>query len=70
MKAKPATGVVVNCLSLKVLEAPVPDADALAVLSALDEVAVDLAQSNDTFYKVRTPDGIDGFCMRKFIVLR
>lgn len=70
MEAEPATGVVVNCLSLKVLEAPVPDADALAVLSALDEVAVDLAQSNDTFYKVRTPDGIDGFCMKKFIVLR
>lgn len=70
MEAKPATGVVVNCLSLKVLEAPVPDADALAVLSALDEVAVDLAQSNDTFYKVHTPDGVDGFCMRKFIVLR
>lgn len=70
MEAKPVAGVVVNCLSLKVLEAPVPDADALAVLSALDEVAVYLAQSNDTFYKVRTPDGIDGFCMRKFIVLR
>lgn len=70
MEAEPATGVVVNCLSLKVLEAPIPDADALAVLSALDEVAVDLAKSNDTFYKVRTPDSIDGFCMKKFIVLR
>lgn len=70
MEAGPTTGVVVNCLSLKVQEAPAADADVLAVLSALDEVAVDLAQSNDTFYKVRTPDGIDGFCMRKFIVVR
>lgn len=70
MEAEPATGVVVNCLSLGVLEAPVPSADVLAVLSALDEVAVDLANSNDTFYKVCTPDGIDGFCMKKFIVVR
>lgn len=68
---KPAvTGVVADCLELNVRRAPSLKANVAAVIPALTEVTIDLDGSNGEFYKVTTPDGIQGFCMKKYIAVR
>ena len=44
-------------------------ADVAVVIDALTQVCVDLDASTEDFYKVTTSDGIEGFCMRKYIAL-
>lgn len=45
------------------------NADVAVVIDALTRVCVDLDASTEDFYKVRTSDGVEGFCMRKYIAL-
>lgn len=63
-------GVVTNCLRLNLRQKPSQDSDVVTILSALSEVRVDMEASTDSFYKVCTAAGIEGFCMRKYIAIR
>lgn len=65
-----ATGVVTDCLRLNIRKTSSPDGEVLAIIDLLSEVLVDLEASTDEFYKVFTAAGIEGFCMKKYIVLR
>lgn len=67
---KPFIGVVTDCLRLNVRKEPEGDAPVVAVIDCLSQVTVDLEASTELFCKVRTPDGIEGFCMKKYIQLR
>ena len=58
------SGIVTDCLYL-----PDINADVAVVIDALTQVCVDLDASTEDFYKVRTSDGVEGFCMRKYIAL-
>ena len=62
-------GIVTDCLYLNVRKRPDINADVAAVIDALTQVVVDLDASTEDFYKVTTSDGIDGFCMKKYITL-
>lgn len=62
-------GIVTDCLYLNVRKRPDINADVAVVIDALTQVVVDLDASTEDFYKVRTSDGIEGFCMRKYIAL-
>lgn len=67
---KPYIGVVTDCVKLNVRETPDPDGTILTVIPALSTVTVDLDASTDTFCKVRTESGVDGYCMKQYIHLR
>lgn len=62
-------GVVTDCLYLNVRKLPDITADVAVVIDALTLVCVDLDASTEDFYKVCTSDGVEGFCMRKYIAL-
>ena len=62
-------GVVVNCLSLNIREKASADSNVIAEAKALDELKIDMANSNDDWYAVCTVAGIEGFCMKKFIAV-
>lgn len=62
-------GIVTNCLYLNVRKRPDINADVAVVIDALTQVCVDLDASTEDFYKVATSDGVEGFCMRKYIAL-
>lgn len=64
------SGVVTNCLRLNIRKEPESDAEILTILELLSNVVVDMTASTETFYKVRTEAGIEGFCMKKYIALR
>lgn len=63
-------GIVTDCVKLNVREAPSTDAKVLDTIELLTWVEVDTAASTSEFYKVRTEDGVEGFCMRKYIALK
>lgn len=68
VESKPVYGLVVNCDRLNVREAPNIDADVVCVIKALTEVEIDESESTDEFYKIYLSSGLEGYCMRKFIV--
>ena len=54
---------------LYVRTGPGKDYDHSAILEKNTKVNVDLEYENEDFYKVVTSDGIEGYCMKKFVEL-
>lgn len=67
---KPTVGIVTDCTSLYVRKEPSREADHAAIIKAMDCVEVLEEGSTEDFYKVKTQDGAEGYCMKKFIALR
>ena len=63
---KPLTGVVVNCMNLNIRKDPTQTSRSLGIIGS-DTVCDDKSVSG--FYKVKTGDGISGYCMSEFIKL-
>lgn len=61
------TGVVSNCEVLNVRSEPNVDADVIGSVTKNTELIINVRESNDEFYKVRTAAGLDGFCMRTYV---
>lgn len=65
-----ASGVVTECVRLNVRKTPSADGEIAAIIDCLTSVTVDLESSTDEFYKISADNGIEGFCMKKYIALR
>ena len=61
------TGVVANCVKLNVRSKPDAAADVKTILTAGDKVSIDVDKSTKEWFKIRTVDGVKGYCMRKFV---
>ena len=65
------TGVVAGCMKLNVRENPNTDSNILAVINEGDEVTIDVdASITEDFYKITTATGLEGYCMKSYIVLK
>lgn len=62
-----ATGVVANCAKLNIRSKPSIDGDVVTVLNAGDKISIDVDKSTDEWLKIRTADGVKGYCMKKFV---
>ena len=60
-------GVVVNCAKLNVRSEPSITASIVCVLDAMSEIEIDVAKSNNEWFKICTAIGAEGYCMRKFV---
>lgn len=67
---KPIIGVVANCERLNVREKPTVMADVLYLIYKGSEVVINKEGSTKDFYKVELSSGVEGFCMKKYIVLQ
>lgn len=65
-------GVVSGCDKLNVRSADNKEASVLCILDKDSIVSVDISNSNpaNMFYKVITPAGVEGYCMKKFITIK
>lgn len=63
-------GVVSNCKKLNVRERPAVDAPIICEVVYQTELMIDEKESTEEFYKVCTTEGIEGFCMKKFIAIQ
>ena len=71
-KKKPKTvkGTVVNCAKLNVREQMNTSAAVLCVIPASAEVKVFAEESHPEWEHVITEDGVEGFCMKKYIAVK
>ena len=69
-EATPTVGFVDNCEHLRVRKESNVDSEELCVINKLSEVVIDLDNSTDYFYKVKTSEGVEGYCMKKFITVK
>ena len=70
VKTNVLKGKVVNCDLLRVRKEPSLEAEELTRVSKDSElVIISSFNESDTFYKIMTPDGIEGYCMKDFISL-
>ncbi len=65
-----ATGRVFNCEQLYVRIEGKKGSDVLCIIEKDSEVQINLNESTEEFYKVVTPSGIEGYCMKKFIEVK
>ena len=61
---------ITDCLKLNIREKPSKDSRVVTVVTCLDELEIDMGDSNDDWYAVCTATGIEGFCMKKFVAVR
>ena len=64
-----AMGVVVNCMNLNIRKDPTQASRSLGIIGSDTVVNVCDDESVSGFYKVKTGDGISGYCMSEFIKL-
>lgn len=70
VKAEVTLGVVTGCSRLNVRGAATTDSDPVGVIEDGCEVEIDKEKSTADFYKICTAAGLEGFCMKKFIVIK
>lgn len=63
-------GIVAGCSKLNIREEPKTDSAIISEISCQAEVIIEEAESTEDFYKVCTPFGVEGFCMKKYIVIK
>ncbi len=61
-------GLVYNCEKLNVRQKPKSSAPVICELFRNTEVEINIDGSADGFYKIRTASGIEGFCMKAYIL--
>ena len=69
-EAVQTVGFVDNCECLRVRKESNVDSEELCIINKLSEVVIDLDNSTDYFYKVTTSEGVEGYCMKKFITIK
>lgn len=66
--SKPLTGKVVGCTCLNMRNANNIDAKIVAVIGAGSIVTINESKSTPDWYYVTNEDGVEGFCMKPYIV--
>lgn len=66
---EPIEGIVSGCERLNVREEPNKNADIVCVIEKDASVIIDVDDSTDSFYKVCTEAGAEGYCMKNFITI-
>lgn len=61
-------GCVGNCERLNIRSAPSVEAEVLAVVAEGTTLEINLKESTDDWYCVCTPVGIEGFCMKRYVI--
>ena len=66
---EPQYGVVTDCVKLNVRKEPDGDSKILCTVDAKDELVIVESESTEDFYKVITPKGVEGFCMKRYVTV-
>lgn len=64
---KKVSGTVVDCNRLNIRTKPSINSQPVGNVTVDSEVIVNINQSNNEWFKVITKDGVEGFCMKKYV---
>lgn len=67
---KPVTGTVIGDLKLNVREEPSLKGKVLCTIPVGAKAKIDTESSTNGWYKVQTKEGVNGFCMKKYIATK
>lgn len=70
MKAEGNRTGIANCLRLHIFSEPNLESEIVCKVRYLTEVAIDLNNSTEDFYKVHTAVGAEGFCQKDLITVK
>ena len=62
-------GYVSGCFKLNIREEGYPGANVVCVVPEKTILLIEVAESNDEWYKVYTETGMEGFCMKQYVTL-
>ena len=62
-------GYVSGCLKLNIREEGYLGANVICVVPEKTALLIEVAESNDEWYKVYTETGMEGFCMKQYVTL-
>ena len=65
---KPVYGIVANCDRLTVRKKPHRASDVLTVIEEDETVEITMYESTKNWYYVKTESGVEGYCMKDYIV--
>lgn len=68
--SKPVTGTVVNCSKLNIRKVANKNADILCEVKAGSILMIDMEGSKKEYYKVCTPAGIKGYCVKDYVEVK
>lgn len=68
VEKKNRTGHISGCELLNVRKEPMPNAPVIAVLNTSDLFVVQ-GDDDPIFFKVKTVNGVSGYCMKKFVTV-
>lgn len=63
-------GVVTDCIKLNIRNKPNVNAKVLCTVNVLSELIIDTQKSNDNWLSVCTESGVEGFCMKKYVIFK
>lgn len=66
---KRVIGIVANCSKLNVRECPQLTATILSTITEGTELIINEEESTKDFYKICTPIGLEGYCMKQFVTI-
>ena len=67
---KKVSGIVVDCNRLNIRTKPSINSQPVGNVTVNSEVTINLNQSNNEWFKVITKDGVEGFCMKKYVKIK
>lgn len=67
---KKVSGIVVDCNRLNIRTKPSINSQPVGNVTVNSEVIINLNQSNNEWFKVITKDGVEGFCMKKYVKIK
>lgn len=70
LNKSPVIGVVTDCVRLNIRKEPSIDAPVVCEVPALSKLMVDFDKSSEEWVVVCTEDGIEGFCMKKYVAIK
>lgn len=70
VKKKVVTGVVHNCSALNVRKTPVVGNNIVGTITSGRTVEINETKSSDEFYRIKSQDGVLGYCMKKYIKIQ
>lgn len=67
---EPKIGIVTDCTRLNVRQEPKANAKIVIVVDATTDLTIFEEGSTEDFYKIRTVDGVEGYCMKRFVTIK
>lgn len=69
-ETEPVMGIVTGCKKLNIRKAPSKTAEVVDVWDEGDQFMLDLDNSTSEWYKITTETGVEGFCMKQYVVVK